>query len=59
MSSQLSLPHPHPHPLQGFLAPDKVDPKLLDPKYIFSEVDTDEPQKAPSLQELEVGRTTV
>lgn len=40
------------------MAPDKVDPKLLDPKHIFSEVETEEPKKAPSLQQLEVSKST-
>ncbi|XP_041347432.1 pre-rRNA 2'-O-ribose RNA methyltransferase FTSJ3-like isoform X2 [Gigantopelta aegis] len=30
---------------QGFTAPDKIDPKFLDPKFVFKEIDQDEPVK--------------
>ena len=31
--------------LQGFVAPDKLDPKFLDPKHVFKDVDQATPAK--------------
>ncbi|XP_072048018.1 pre-rRNA 2'-O-ribose RNA methyltransferase FTSJ3-like isoform X2 [Amphiura filiformis] len=36
---------------QGYLAPDKIDTKFFDPKYIFKEVDLDGPKKMTIFQD--------
>lgn len=40
---------------QGYLAPAKVDPKLLDPRHVFAELDEGEqPEQKISLTRLQV-----
>jgi AdoMet-dependent rRNA methyltransferase SPB1 len=38
---------------KGYLAPDKIDPKLLDPKYVFGEIEVDKNKKTLSFHQLE------
>jgi len=40
---------------KGYVAPAKIDPKLLDPKHIFKEVEPEEKRKI-SIQQIEVKR---
>ena len=40
---------------QGFLAPGKIDPKLLDPKHVFQEIEDDtKSEQKISLTKLQV-----
>lgn len=43
---------------KGFLAPKKIDPKLLDPKYVFKEVDDDADEESvdPKLKKEKHGK---
>ena len=42
---------------KGYLAPGKVDPKLLDPHYVFADIEDDEkPEQKISLTRLQVSR---
>lgn len=43
---------------QGYLAPDKIDPKLLDPKYALAQVEPDVNDSAKALTELFHKKTT-
>ncbi len=39
---------------QGFIAPSKIDPKLLDPRYVFEDVADNEKEQKISLTKLQV-----
>ena len=39
---------------QGYIAPKKIDPKLLDSRYVFAEVEEDKPEQKISLTRLQV-----
>lgn len=40
----------------GYLAPKKIDPKLLDPKYVFEELDLNPAKKANVMQKQKVNQ---
>jgi AdoMet-dependent rRNA methyltransferase SPB1 len=43
---------------QGYIAPKKIDPKLLDSRYVFAEVEEDKPEQKISLTRLQVSVCT-
>lgn len=45
---------------QGYIAPSKIDPKLLDSRYVFAEIEEEEKaEQKISLTKLQVGRCKV